>query len=168
MEDKQENNIDEQEITDEEIEVQDLTKKEEEEEFDVNKFFGFEEKETPETLIKKVEDKFGLPILQMQEALSKSVVERAEELTLDFPNIAPKGDYENLLENNDSMTSFLKEEGHKPEHWKLMGISVSEYKKDLLSFSFFNQAVDDGNSLEGFVFTSQTGKIKHAFAQVAS
>jgi hypothetical protein len=47
-----------------------------------------------------------------------------------------------------------------------MGISVNDFRKDLLSFSFFNQAVDDGNTLEGFVFTSQAGKIKHAFAQV--
>jgi hypothetical protein len=158
--------VDEQEITDEEIEVVGDLTQEEEEEFDVNKFFGFEEKETPESLIKKVEDKFGFPLLQMQAALSKSVVERAEELTLDMLNIAPKGDYENLLENNDDMADFLKTEAQKPEHWKLMGISVNDFRKDLLSFSFFNQAVDDGNTLEGFVFTSQAGKIKHAFAQV--
>src|SRR5271167_4910193 len=112
--------IDEQEITDDEIEVvKDLTQKEEDEEFNVNSFFGFEKEETPESLIKKVEDKFGFPLLQMQEALSKSVIERAEELTLDFLNIAPKGDYENLLENNDDMADFLKTEAQKPEHWKL-------------------------------------------------
>lgn len=166
MENKQET-IDEQEITDEEIEVvQDLTPAEEEEELDVNKFFGFDKDDEPENLIKKVEEKFGSPVLQMQQALSKSVSERAEELTLELPNIAPLGDYENLLENNDDMADFLKGEAGKPEHWKMMGISVNDYKKELLSFSFFNQAVDDGTTLQGFVFTSKAGKIKHAFAQV--
>lgn len=139
-----------------------------EEEFDLEKFLGLDDDDTAETIAVKVQEKLGTSLGTMQEALSKSLAERAEEMTLEMPNIAPMGDYDKLIEDNDGMAEFLKTEAHKSEHWKLYEIKVSDVKKDLLSFVFANMAVDDGDSLKGFVFVSKTGKIKHVFPQVES
>lgn len=113
----------------------------------------------------KVKEKLGLSFTDLKNALTDYVVSHAEELTHEMPNIAPLGDYEKLLEDNDSMAEFLKTEASKTEHWKIQGVTVSEVQKNLLSFHFGNDAVDDGDAFEGFVYVSFSGKIKHAFAQ---
>jgi hypothetical protein len=121
--------------------------------------------DTMEQVQQKIQEKLGVSILELQQALSNHVVEKAESLTHEFVNIAPLGDYSKLLEDNDSMAEFLKTEGHKPEHWILYGVRVSDVNPNLLSFNFTNDAVDDGEIFQGFVFVSFQGKIKHAFAQ---
>lgn len=128
--------------------------------------FGLVDEDTAETISVKVQEKLGISIETMKESLSKVTIDRAEEFTLEFPNIAPLGDYDKLIEDNDGMAEFLKNEAHKSEHWKLTGLKISEVKGDLISFIFANMAVDDGTTFKGFVFVSTTGKIKHAFAQV--
>lgn len=121
--------------------------------------------DTMEQVDTKVQEKLGLSVADMRQALSAHVIDKAESLTHEFVNFAPLGDYGNLLEDNDSMAEFLKTEGHKPEHWKLYGVRVSDVNPNLLSFNFSNDAVDDGEIFQGFVFVSFQGKIKHAFAQ---
>jgi hypothetical protein len=148
------------------VEVPVETPVEKEEHFNVIEFFDLSTDDyEEETVATKIQAKIGTSVLQMQEALSQSVIKRAEELTLDFRNIAPLGDYGKLIEDNDGMCLFLKEEGHKPQHWKLFLIEY-HHKRQLLSFAFANHGVDDGETFEGFVFVTKAGKIKHAFAQV--
>jgi hypothetical protein len=118
-----------------------------------------------ETIEKKIQDKLGISVNEMRQALSAWTMEHAEELTQDFVNMAPLGDYSKLLEDNDSMAEFLKAEAHKPEHWMLYSVRTSDANKALLSFDFKNDAVDDGDIFSGFVFVSLSGKIRHAFAQ---
>jgi hypothetical protein len=137
--------------------------------FSVIEFFDLSKEDYDEANVAaKIQVKLGTSLDQMREALSKSVIDRAEELTLDFVNIAPMGDYEKLLENNDDMADFLKTEAHKLEHWRLFKIFESDVNKDLLSFVFQNVAIDDGENFEGFVFVTKSGKIKHAFARMES
>lgn len=126
---------------------------------------GFLEEDTIEQIDVKLQEKLGVSIATLQEPLSRYMVENAEVLTHDFPNVAPMGDYSKLLEDNDGIAEFFKTEGHKPEHWKLDGINLSEVVKTLLTFEFHNVAIDDGESCSGFVYVSFDGKIKHAFAQ---
>lgn len=133
--------------------------------FDAWEFFGLTDEESAEKVGEKIKEKIGISIDDMTMALSKATIERAEELTLEIPNIAPLGDYEKLIEDNDGMANFLKTEGHKSEHWKLYGIKGNELHKDLISFIFYNMGVDQGDSFKGFVFVSKSGKIKHAFPQ---
>jgi len=121
--------------------------------------------DTIEQVEEKVKEKLGLSFDELKAALSNYVVSHAEELTHEFVNIAPLGDYSKLLEDNDSMAVFLKTEAHKPEHWQIQGLSPSDVKKDLLTFHFGNDSVDDGGVFEGFVYVSFQGKIRHAFAQ---
>lgn len=123
------------------------------------------EEDKAEDVDKKIQEKLGVSILEMQQKLSAYVVEHAEELTHEFVNIAPLGKYEDLLEDNDSMAEFLKTEAHKPEHWLIYSIRQNETNQTLLSFDFKNVAVDEGETMEGFVFVSKSGKIRHAFAQ---
>ncbi|WP_143507984.1 hypothetical protein [Ectopseudomonas mendocina] len=118
-----------------------------------------------EAVEQKLQEKLGLSVQEMREALSKYTVDNAERLTHEFVNMAPLGDYSKLLEDNDSMAEFLKTEAHKPEHWQLFGVRVSDVNSGLLSFNFSNDSIDDGDVFNGFVFVSMQGKIKHAFAQ---
>jgi hypothetical protein len=138
-----------------------------EEHFSIIDFFNLTKEEYEEEKVAlKIQEKLGTSLFQMKETISAYVIAHAEELTLEFPNIAPLGDYGKLIENNDDMTEFLKTEGHKPEHWKLHTILLSDVNKELLSFHFWNTGVDDGTTFQGFCFTTKTGKIKHVFAQV--
>lgn len=112
-----------------------------------------------------IKEKLGINFDMLKKSLSEYTISHAEELTHEFVNISPFGDYEKLLEDNDSMAEFLKTEAHKPEHWRPVGITPSTYKTDLISFHFSNKAVDDGDVFDGFVYVSFQGKIKHAFTQ---
>lgn len=126
---------------------------------------GLTDKDEVAQVAEKVQEKLGVTVAEMQAALGTYVQGHAEELTHEFVNIAPLGDYGKLLEDNDSMAEFLKSEGFKSEHWELRGIRLSDVQKNLLSFEFANKSVDDGESFQGFVYVSFQGKIKHAFAQ---
>jgi len=123
-----------------------------------------EEKDAVEQISAKLKEKLGVSLEEMTTTLSTWVQEHADEVVLDFVNIAPFEDYGKMLEDNEGMAEFLKTEAHKPEHWQLhfMGIDT---KRDLFEVIFSNVAVDDGDSLRGYVFVSPSGKIRHAFAQ---
>ncbi len=114
---------------------------------------------------KQIQEKLGLKILDLQNAICSYIKNHVDDVAIDFPNIAPKGDYGNLLEDNESMCLFLKEECSKAECWLLMGARTSTERSNLIQFLFDCSAVDDGESLKGFVYVSKDGKIRHAFAQ---
>lgn len=126
---------------------------------------GLEPHNLLEEVEPKIQEKLGLTIQEMKEAISASVIENADELATEFVNIAPLGDYSKLLEDNEEMAEFLKTEAHKAEHWHLSGIRVLDEKKKILTFYFDNDSVDDGDLFKGFAYVSFEGKIKHAFAQ---
>lgn len=113
-----------------------------------------------------LQEKLGVGLGNLRNSLCESVKNRAEELALDLPNIAPYNDYGKLLEDNDSMSSFLRDEAAKLENWFLNSIQEDNKNKNLFKFVFLNKAVDDGNVLEGIVFVNKNGVIRHAFAQI--
>ena len=122
--------------------------------------------ETSEQIEAYLQEKIGACLQTMKLALSSYLKDKAEELSLEFTNIAPNGNYDLIIENNDSMAIFLKEEAAKDENWNLTELQVVKTAgQDMLQCMFANKAVDDGTALEGHVFISKTGKIRHAFVQ---
>jgi hypothetical protein len=113
-----------------------------------------------------LQEKLNIGLDNLRSSLSESVKNRAEELALDLPNIAPYNDYGKLLEDNDSMATFLREEASKPENWFFDTFQEDQTNKNLIKFLFANKAVDDGRVLEGIVFVNKSGIIRHSFAQV--
>lgn len=113
----------------------------------------------------RLQEKLGVSFAGLKQALSEYVLAHAEELTHEFVNIAPYGDYGKLLEDNDSMAEFFKTEGHKVENWEVQGLTPHDVHKNLITFHFANKSVDDGDVFQGFVYVSFQGKIRHAFAQ---
>jgi hypothetical protein len=113
----------------------------------------------------KLQEKLGITLLVMQESLCKYVSAQAEEIALELPNIAPNGDYSKLIEDNDGMATFLKEEVAKPNVWILAGAQDYE-NKSLFKFEFLCKAVDEGKTLIGKVFISKSGVIRHAFVVI--
>lgn len=126
---------------------------------------GLQEADKMDAVEQKIQEKLGIKVEEMRIALSKHVLEKAEELTHEFVNMAPLGDYSKMLEDNDSMAEFLRTEAHKPEHWVLYSVRQSDTNDKLITFDFKNKSIDDGEVFTGFVFVSKSGVIRHAFAQ---
>lgn len=125
---------------------------------------GLEEGAGAEKWDEQLQEKLGVKVVDLQNSLCEWIKNNCEELTHEFVNIAPSGDYGNLLEDNDSMADFLKNEAAKPEHWKLMSVRESD-NPNMIQFMFDCAAVDEGDTFKGFVFVSKSGKIRHSFAQ---
>ena len=126
----------------------------------------FKDGELEEKLGAVLKEKLGIGLDEMRSVLHESVKNRAEELALDLPNLAPYNDFGALLEDNDSMATFLRDEASKVENWLIYSIQEDQKNKSLIKFTFLNKAVDDGKILEGLVFTNKSGTVRHAFAQV--
>lgn len=129
-------------------------------------FDKLEVHEIEEKINATLQEKLGVGLENLRNSLCESIKTRAEELALDLPNIAPYNDYGKLLEDNDGMATFLRDEASKLENWLLNVIQEDNKNKTLIKFLFLNKAVDDGHVLEGLVFVSKSGVIRHAFAQV--
>jgi hypothetical protein len=112
-----------------------------------------------------LQEKMGIKLDDLRQAIGNYVQSHSEEMSQQFNNIAPLGDYSNLLEDRDSMSFFLKDEAFKNEHWKLFQIEPHTVHKNLLHFTFKNSAIDDGNTCRGFAFVSLSSKLRHAFAR---
>lgn len=128
----------------------------------------FSKAETPEDIENILKEKMGVSFLPLQERLCSVLKEKAEELTHDFTNIAPNGDYDKILEDNDGMAEFLKTEAAVPTNWIVHELRVERINPKLplmLQLMFNNKVVDDGTTLEGYIYLSKTGAIRHAFIQ---
>lgn len=112
-----------------------------------------------------LQEKLGLSLSKLKESLAVFLNERAEEFALDLPNISPYNDYTKLIESYDGMVNFLKSDVTKPETWHIVAIAEDSKNKNLLKFEFKSTAVDDGESIEGLVFVSKSGVIRHSFVQ---
>lgn len=129
-----------------------------------------EEKYTKEEYVELIQniaqDIFKISFDEMKQTLCSFVDNHAEELSRQFINIAPFGDYDLLMESNDEMTSFLRQEATKLENWHIMSLFPSDVNKGLMEFIFVSSVCgDDDEEFKGFVYVNDSGKIKHAFAQ---
>ena len=111
----------------------------------------------------QIQEKLGLSVDDLKSAISKWMETHAEELSLNFLTVAPHGDYGKMMEDNDSMAEFFRKDGADPQYWKLVGGRTES--ENMFQFSFSCQAVDEGESLHGFVYVGKSGKIRHVFAQ---
>jgi len=113
----------------------------------------------------KIRAALGLGFSECAEALSVALSTKAHEVAQDMINCAPYGKYDQLLEDKEKIAEFFKTEAYKPENWKAQFVEIKK-DKPMMEIVFFNQAVDQGDILQGFVFVGVSGKIRHAFAQV--
>lgn len=128
----------------------------------------FEGCKTPEDADARLQEKLGLSVKTCQEALSNSLVIRAEEVLEDLPSCAPYGDYGKLMEDPLEIQKFLEEEASKPENWEIVFFYARKEQDTLAEFVFYNKAVDEGDILKGFLYVGVSGKIRHAFVQASS
>ena len=127
----------------------------------------FAEAKGEEEIDKLLQEKLGISLAECATALCDSLRERAEEVAEEMTSLAPNGDYEKLMEEPEAIIKFLREEATKPECWALEFLETKKEKSQLMELVFANKAVDDGDSLKGFVFIGLSGKIRHAFTQVS-
>jgi hypothetical protein len=117
--------------------------------------------EGTEDIDKRIQEKLGLSIQDLKEYLSKWVSDNSFEIASTLINIAPHGDYGELMEDEEKMAMFLKSE-IKTDSWELQCVSCVQ---SMLQFSFLSSAIDDGETFKGYVIVNFLGKIMHAFCQ---
>jgi len=114
-------------------------------------------------LDEKLKEKLNISVKEMQDVLSSSLISSSADIASQLNNIIAYNDYDKIIEDENDMVEFLKNEASKPENFWLYGIQEDN---GLLKFHFINMAVDEGDVLNGFVFISKSGKIKHNFCVV--
>jgi hypothetical protein len=121
--------------------------------------------DTQQDLDQILQEKLGVSLSAMTSVLQQYTQEHAEELASNFFVIVPNGDYGCLLEDQVKIASFIREEASSPHNWIPGLLSVYDDKKQapMLKVAFLNKAVDDGNSMIGYVFVSFSGNILHSF-----
>lgn len=129
------------------------------------KELSFSEKDKIEDVDNMIKEKIGFSFSEMKQMISSYVNEKAEELSLDMINIIPYGQYDKIIEDNDNMAKFLKEEASKVENWEIYSFMENSSNKNLIQFIFNNKSIDDGDTLRGHVFISKSGVVRHVFAE---
>lgn len=130
---------------------------------------GISGKETPEEIEAKIEEKLGLKMDDLRQALEACTKEHVEELGKDFITLAPYGDYGKLLEDENQIAAFLKEEASLAKNWTLSYLEQTDTRlvsELLLEFVFDNSAMDPDEALRGLVYVGAGGKIKHVFVRI--
>lgn len=112
-----------------------------------------------------LKEKLNLGLEDVKKPLLEYLTSHAEEVCLELPNIVPFGDYDKILEDNDSMAQFLKTDAADSKHWLLYAVSDDDKFPQLIRFLFLCTAIDEGEALKGTVFASKTGVVRHAFVQ---
>ena len=112
-------------------------------------------------------DKLGISLADMTCLLQTCLQERAKEIADEFLVMMCYGDYGKILEDQSKMAHFLQHQASEPDNWKLMAIGESQDPKmpDMIEVVFANMAVDEGESVEGYVFLNYAGKVLHVFVQ---
>jgi hypothetical protein len=125
----------------------------------------FPDKATPEQIEQIVKDKLGIGFPEMAAPLSKYVQDKAEELAQNYITVVCYGDYGKVIEGDAKIAEFFRTEAHKPEHWAPAGLFASKdsNQPEMIEVVFKNTAVDEADSMTGFVFVSFAGAIRHAF-----
>lgn len=113
----------------------------------------------------KLVEKLGITLSYLQNSLSEYMQKKSDSLAKEFVNIAPNGDYINILEDSESISNFLKSKASSPENFKLREIKLNATKNNLVSFEFSNAAIDNGDSCTGFAYVNFAGKLRHSFVK---
>jgi hypothetical protein len=129
---------------------------------------AIKEAKTPEDLDKALREHTGTGATECAAALTFALKERVDEILEDLPYVSPHGDYGKMMEDKDLIRDFLLNEAAKDENWELQFLEIRKDSDSLMELVFFNKAVDDGDTLKGFVFLGFSGKIRHVFPQVNS
>jgi len=110
-----------------------------------------------------LKEHLNISLEDMAEALKLSVKANASELSEQFINIAPLGDYSLLMDDKVKMAEFLANEACEAKYWAYH--SMANDKNESTRFIFRNDAVDDGTTFRGYVIVNSAGRILHAFSQ---
>lgn len=129
---------------------------------------AMKEAKEPEDIDKILREHTGTGLSECASALTASLLERVDEMLEELPYVSPHGDYSKMMEDKDLIRDFLLTEAAKDENWTVQFLEIRKTQDTLMELVFFNKAVDDGDTLKGFVFLGFSGKIRHCFPQVNS
>lgn len=122
--------------------------------------------DTKEEICEKIKNSLGVEVDSLIDELSLHVKNSADEISGNFVNIVPYGDYDRYTDDKLEIAKFLKEEAYEKKNWFIYSIGASDVKASLIHFIFFNKSIDDGLTFQGNIYVNFSGKIKHIFTQV--
>lgn len=126
---------------------------------------GLKDEHTLEQIDEILKEKLGVSFTDMTTLLSQYLQDKANELAKNYITVICYGDYFNVIEGELVITQFFREEACKLENWIPDKIFLSNDPKqpEMIEIMFNNKAVDENDSMFGYVFVSFTGVIRHAF-----
>jgi hypothetical protein len=126
---------------------------------------GLTDEHTTEQVGEILKEKLGVSFADMAAPLSQYLQDKAEELAKNYITVICYGDYLNVIEGEGVITKFFREEASKLENWVPDKIFLSKDPKqpEMIEVAFNNKAVDENDSMFGYVFVSFAGVIRHAF-----
>lgn len=133
-----------------------------------NDTITFTPEETTEQVEAKIEATWEIKFADLRKTLEACTVEVSAKLAEDMITVAPYQDYGKLLEEQEAIYTFLRDEGSLAKNWKLAMVEQTDTRlvaEPLLQLVFDNIAVDEPGTLKGFIYLSMSGKVKHAFVR---
>lgn len=120
---------------------------------------------TTEQVGEIIKEKLGVSFSDMAIFLSQYLQDKADELANNYITVICYGDYFNVIEGQRVIAKFFREEACKLENWVPDKIFLSKDPKqpEMIEVVFNNKAVDEDDSMFGYVFISFAGVIRHAF-----
>jgi len=113
---------------------------------------------------RQIQEKLYVSLDNMKNEIINWVRDNTMSLAEQFKYVVAFGDYDRFFDEKQLIQGFFAEEASKIENWIISGAKL-DLKLNLIKFAFSCKAIDEGDSLKGYVYVSENGKVKHAFAQ---
>ncbi len=115
-------------------------------------------------LTEKLKSHFNINLLDLRDRVAAYVKDNASELALSIAYIVPSGDWSKCLNDDESKQKFLEEEASKSDQWKIQSLGRSNLPK-VWTITFKMPTMETDDAFLGYAWVSETGKVKHVFAQ---
>lgn len=128
-------------------------------------YWAGKNEEAEALLTEKLKYHFNIDILNLRDRVALYVKENAADLATQIPYIVPGGDWVKCINDDEGKQKFLEEEGSKSEQWHVKSLANTHLPKVwAVTFSLDSmESADDG--IIGYAYVSETGTVKHIFAQ---
>lgn len=121
--------------------------------------------EAEQLLIVKLNYHFNINVYDLRNKVAAYVKENAVDLASQVTYIVPGGDWSKCVNDDESKAAFLASSGSDSEEWVIKALGSTHLPKVwAVSFKMKGtESEDDG--IVGYAYVSETGKVKHIFAQ---
>ncbi len=127
-------------------------------------FWVGKEEEAEFLLIEKLKYHFNIDLLALRNDVAAYVKENAATLAPQPPYLVPSGDWSKCCNTDEAKQAFFENEASNPDVWRFQGLRTTDIPK-VWAILFKIKELETADDFIGYVYVSETGKVKHVFAQ---